>query len=339
MIPYRTRNILNKLAVIGLVLLVVAAVVMLCWFLWLNRYVIYTRTGAQLDFSLSPELSQGQVAKPAEPSPEVDIYYNEGDNLILPDSVELEQLSGLCITGEMLQTQFSQVQQAVSGLSAETPVMLDVKNIRGEFYYSTQLGKNASSVDPAQMDALIAELKQGNRYLIARMPALRDYWFGLENVDCGVFNPNRLSLWMDDQRCYWLNPQSQGTLSHLIQIVTELQEKGFNEVVFTDFSLPDTTAIYFDGDRTQAINAAAETLAKACAKNGFALSFLKSTNGFVLPQGRTRLYLQNVSAAQAAGVVEESGIENAESRVVFLTDLMDTRFDDFSAMRPIKMTE
>ena len=189
------------------------------------------------------------------------------------------------------------------------------------------------------MDALIAELKQGNRYLIARMPALRDYWFGLENVDCGVFNPNRLSLWMDDQRCYWLNPQSQGTLSYLIQIVTELQEKGFNEVVFTDFCLPDTTAIYFEGDRNQAINAAAETLAKACAQNSFTLSFLKSTNGFALPQGRTRLYLQNVSAEQAAGVVEESGIENAEKRVVFLTDLMDTRFDAFSVMRPVKITE
>ena len=339
MIPYRTRNILNKLTVIGLVLLVAAALVMLCWFLWLNRYVIYTRTGAQLDFSLSSELSQGQVVRPAEPLTDIDIYYNEGDNLILPESAELQQLSGLCITGEMLQTQFSQVQQAVAGLSAETPVMLDVKNIRGEFYYSTQLGKNASSVDPAQMDALIAELKQGNRYLIARMPALRDYWFGLENVDCGVFNPNRLSLWMDDQRCYWLNPQSQGTLSYLIQIVTELQEKGFNEVVFTDFCLPDTTAIYFEGDRNQAINAAAETLAKACAKNGFTLSFLNSTNGFVLPQGRTRLYLENVSAAQAAGVVEESGIENAEKRVVFLTDLMDTRFDAFSVMRPVKITE
>ena len=339
MIPYRTRNILNRLAVIGLVLLVAAAVVIFCWFLWLNRYVIYTRTGAQLDFSLSSELSQGQVVRPAEPLTDIDIYYNEGDNLILPESAELQQLSGLCITGEMLQTQFSQVQQAVAGLSAETPVMLDVKNIRGEFYYSTQLGKNASSVDPAQMDALIAELKQGNRYLIARMPALRDYWFGLENVDCGVFNPNRLSLWMDDQRCYWLNPQSQGTLSYLIQIVTELQEKGFNEVVFTDFCLPDTTAIYFEGDRNQAINAAAETLAKACAKNGFTLSFLNSTNGFVLPQGRTRLYLENVSAAQAAGVVEESGIENAEKRVVFLTDLMDTRFDAFSVMRPVKITE
>ncbi len=338
MIPYRTRNILNKLAVIGLVLLVAAAVVIFCWFLWLNRYVIYTRTGAQLDFSLSPELSQGQVVQPDKPLTEIDIYYNEGDNMILPDSVEIQQLSGFCIAGEMLQTQFAQVQQTVAGLSAETPVMLDVKNIRGEFYYSTKLGKNASSVDPEQMDALIAELKQGNRYLIARMPALRDYWYGLENVDCGVFNPNRLSLWMDDQRCYWLNPKSQGTLSHLIQIVTELQEKGFNEVVFTDFCLPDTTAIYFEGDRTQAINAAAETLAKACAKNGFTLSFLNSTNGFVLPQGRTRLYLENVSAAQAAGTVEESGIENAYSRMVFLTDLMDTRFDEFSVIRPIKIT-
>ena len=74
MIPYRTRNLLRKLMVTGLVLLLIVAVLLLCWFLWLNRFVIYTRGGALLDFGLSPEFSEGQQAESQEPGETVDIY-------------------------------------------------------------------------------------------------------------------------------------------------------------------------------------------------------------------------------------------------------------------------
>lgn len=339
MIPYRTRNLLRKLMISGLVLLLVVAAGLLCWFLWLNRFVIYTRVGAMLDFSLSPEISVGQQAGAQEPKETIGIYYNEGENAILPESTELTQLSGVCITGQMLTGNFSEVQKYVSALSAEIPVLLDVKNIRGEFYYTTTLGKQSKQVDPQQMDALIASLQQTGRYLIARLPAFRDYWFGLENVDCGIFNPNRLSLWMDGDRCYWLNPKSEGTLTYLIQIVTELRDLGFDEVVFTDFQVPTTNAIYFEGDRNQAINETAATLVKVCANDTFAVSFVRSNDAFQLPQGRSRLYLQNVAAADAAAVAAQTGLEDIETRLVFLTELMDTRFDDYGVLRPAQIVQ
>ena len=339
MIPYRTRNLLRKLVVTGLVLLLIAAALLLCWFLWLNRFVIYTQGGALLDFGLPPELSEGQQAENQEPMETVDIYYNEGENAILPGTTELTQLSGVCITGQMLTENFAQVQKYVSTLPAETPVLLDVKNIRGEFYYTTTLGKQAKQIEPQQMDALIASLQQTGRYLIARLPAFRDYWFGLENVDCGIFNPNRLSLWMDEERCYWLNPKSEGTLTYLIQIVAELRDLGFDEVVFTDFQVPATDAIYFEGDRDQAINETAATLVKACAKDTFAVSFVRSTDAFQLPEGRSRLYLKDVAAADAAAAAAQTGLEDIKTRLVFLTELMDTRFDDYGVLRPAQIAQ
>lgn len=339
MIPYRTRNLLRKLVVTGLALLLIAAALLLCWFLWLNRFVIYTQSGAMLDFGLSPEISVGQQAEPQEPQQTIDIYYNEGDNAISPGTTELTQLSGVCITGQMLTENFENVQKYVSTLPAETPVLLDVKNIRGEFYYTTTLGKQAKQIEPQQMDALIANLQQTGRYLIARLPAFRDYWFGLENVDCGIFNPNRLSLWMDEERCYWLNPKSEGTLTYLIQIVTELRDLGFNEVVFTDFQVPATDAIYFEGDRDQAINETAATLVKTCARDTFAVSFVRSSDAFQLPEGRSRLYLKDVAAADAATAAAQTGLEDVKTRLVFLTELMDTRFDDYGVLRPAQIAE
>lgn len=339
MIPYRTRRALRKLSVTVLVLLLVAAMVLLLWLLWLNRYVIYTRDGAKLDFNLSLDFSGGQVVVPPTPGPTIDIYYNEGENVVVPESTELTQLAGLYITGEMMAQQFAAIRDQLKTLPAETPVLLDMKNIRGEFYYSSALGRTASSVDPDQLAALIQSLKRTDHYLIARVPALRDYWYGLEHVDDGIFNPNRMSLWMDEQRCYWLNPASDGTLNYLIQIAKELRALGFDEVVFTDFCIPDTDAIYFEGDRAEAINKTAASLVKVCTTDTFAVSFSNSTETFLLPDGRSRLYLEDVAAADAAAVAQRTGFEDPDVRLVFMTPLMDTRYDSYGVLRPVEIME
>lgn len=338
MIPYRTRNALRKLCVTVLIILLVASISLLLWLLWLNRYVVYTPDGVKFNFDLSLNFPEGQLAVPPTPGATIDIYYNEGENIVLPENTELKQLAGIYITGEMLSQDISGIRQQLKTLPADTPVMLDVKNIRGEFYFTTSLGKIAASVDTAQMDGLIKDLKT-NHYLIARLPALRDYWYGLEHVNDGIFNPNRLSLWMDAERCYWLNPASDGTLSYLVQIAKELRTLGFDEVVFDDFCIPDTDAIYFEGDRAEAVNKTAASLVTICASDTFAVSFANSTETFLLPDGRSRLYLQNVAAADAAAVAERTGFTNPDIRLVFLTNLKDTRYEAYGVLRPMDLPQ
>ena len=337
MIPYRTRRLVRNLLIAILVLVLVASAALICWLLWLNRYIVYTRDGAKLDFSLSLQFPEGELAQPPEPGETIEIYYNEGDNLSTPESSELKPLSGIYITAEMLTQDLDAVQKAARSIPADTAVMIDVKNIRGEFYYTTTNGRNSDKVDPGRMDILISTLKQTNHYLIARVPALRDYWFGLENVDNGIFNPNRLSLWIDAERCYWLNPKAEGTVSYLIAIITELKSKGFDEVVFTDYCLPPTDNIYFPDDKVAAINDSAADLVKICSTDTFAVSFANSSDTFTLPDGRSRLYLENIAAADAASKAQQTGLEDPDIRLVFLTDLMDTRFDDYSVLRPMQL--
>ena len=334
MIPYRTRRILGKIFISIVLIAVVISLILLCWVLWLNRYIRYTRTGAELDFEMSLEYPAGELAVPPETAPPVTIYYAEDVTVPVPESTELTQLSGLVITGQMLETDFAGVMAQVKALSAPTSILLDVKNIRGEFFYSTSLGRNNDSIDPADMNALIARIRNSGHYLIARLPAYRDYWYGLENVEDGIFNPNRMSLWMDEERCYWLNPNAEGTLTYLISIVTELRTLGFDEVVFTDFRIPDTDAIYFEEDRAETIRKAAEDLVRICTTDRFALSFV-GNEIFPLPEGRSRLYAENVAAAEAAALAQRLGLENPQTRLVFLTDLKDTRYDAYGVLRPL----
>ena len=43
-----------------------------------------------------------------------------------------------------------------------------------------------------------------------------------------------------------------------------------------------------------------------------------------------------VNAANAALVAESSGVADVSSRLVFLTEVHDTRFDDYSVLRPLE---
>ena len=44
-IPYRTRRVLKRLGSALLALALVAIFVLMCWLLWLDRFVVYTRDG------------------------------------------------------------------------------------------------------------------------------------------------------------------------------------------------------------------------------------------------------------------------------------------------------
>ena len=339
MIPFRSRQAAGRVFTTLLVLALVAVIVIVCWGLWLNRYIVYTRSGAVLDFSIDLNFPEAEPAETLAPTPTVDIYYNEGDNAISPITSELKQLSGYHVTEAMLQGDIAAISRQIQQLPTGTPIMLDVKNIRGDFLYNTSQGYQSEKVDRDALEAMIATLRSKGYYLIARLPAFRDYRYGLANVNDGLFNLNQMSLWMDADRCYWLNPTSDGTLTYLLQIIAEIKNLGFDEVVFYDFRFPDTDKIYFTGDKAAAIEKIASVLVKTCATEKFAVSFVSTVADFPLPEGRTRLYFQGVAAADAATLAGQTGIENPAAKLVFLTDLMDTRFDSYGVLRPLPLEE
>ena len=332
-LSYRTRQTLKHMAFIAVIFLLIAALVWLCWFVWLKRYVVYTREeGAKIDFSLS-DYGQGQAAVPP-PEETVSIYYNEGDDAINTGR-DLTQLTGYYVNREMLIAGTDQVLQQVRNLERDTPIMLEVKSAVGNFFYSSAVAEyRDSKVDPLAVDQLIKELKKSGYYLIAKLPALRDRQYGLHHVDDGIFDTRGAYLYRDDGGCYWLNPAKQGTLTYIISIVSELKELGFNEVVFDYFDFPETDKMRFNGDKTEALQTAARTLMTSCGTGNFTVSFVQKP-GFQLPEGKTRLYIKDAVAADAQTIAQESGIADPKIGLVFLTEFHDTRFDEFGVLRPL----
>ena len=333
-LSYKTRRRLKRLFTGLLALVIILTLVWVVWMLWLDRYVVYTRDGAKLDFSHSSRDITGQTAKATEPAGTVAIYYNEGDNTLISNS-ELSQLSGYYIDAEMLSKDFDGVLETVRKLPAGTPVMVEVKDGMGRFYYTTSLGENYKGIDPTRMDELIEELCSGDLYAIARFPAYREYLFAVDNVNYGLSSTKGAYLYWDPDRCYWLNPASEGTMNFLMQEISEVKALGFDEIVLADFRFPDTTEIRFTGDKTQTLNDAAKVLADTYATDRFALSFEVTDANFQLPEGRTRLYKIGCLAEEAKTVAENSGLDDTAVRLVFTTELLDTRFDPYGVLRPI----
>ena len=344
-IPYRVRRgFLRFLTATG-VLALVAIVALSAWLVWLSRYVVYTDDGAKLDFSLSLAFPAGELAQPPEQSPEVNISYGNSDELSTSPSGALAQLEGWVVTYNMLTKEnWPDTKAALQALPANSTVLFDVRNVRGEFFYSSQLGRSSSKVEASAITELFRELNGKGHYLIARFPAFRDRWYFLEDergrVPYGLpLAGGTGSLWEDvsiqGMSHYWFNPASTGTQNFLVQIVTELRNMGFDEVVLSDFRFPNTSKIKFEGDKAEALNQAAQTLVKACATGGFTVSFADTS--ITLPQGRCRLYFEDVAAAEIAGVVNSVTVDNPATQIVFLTDLLDTRYGAYSVLRPLDL--
>lgn len=337
-IPYRTRRVLHRLGIASLILLIVFILVWLCWVIWLERYIIYTRDGAQINFELSRELPQGQVALPPSNESDIEIYFNEGENSV-ETSNELTQLAGYYIDTDTLSSDIAGAKTILDTLPSGTPVMIDVKSINGSFYYTSALpDATLADVDLAAVDDLIEDVVNGDYYAIARIPAFRDYYYGLNHVSCGLSNAawGEGYLWRDGTGCYWLNPANSGALNWVMSIIEELKRLGFDEVVLSDFRFPDTDNIIFSGDKTATLQSAMESLFKNCSTNTFTLSFQVTDAGFTLPGDRSRLYLENVDAGKVGQVASQATMENPQIRLVFVASTNDTRYNDYSVLRPLE---
>lgn len=339
-LTYRTRRRLQSIATIAVAVLLVTILVWLCWVIWLERYVVYSRDGAKLNFTLPQEMT-GEVAVPPVNEANVSIYYNEGSDAV-ELSREMMPLNGYYIDYDTLSKNFDSIREDLNHLKAGTAVMIDLKGGYGSFYYTSSLSGAipSASVNTPAVDELIQTLKSKGFYTIARVSAFRDYDFGNRNVPAGLYMTNRAGLWMDKGGCFWLNPTDANVLGWITSVVLEVRGLGFNEVVLDNFRFPAETDKYlFSGDMNEALVNAANTLMTSCQKDTFVLSFCTATPNFDLPDGRCRLYLSGVEAKDVGERAAQASFENPEVRLVFLGDTNDTRYDAYSVLRPLSVAE
>ena len=340
-IPYRTRRKLNFFGLLFLIVSVILIIGWLCWVMWLQRYVIYEKDGARLDFRHSANDLIGEVAKPIEYSSNISIYYNEGADAITTTKA-LEPINGYYITNDMVKQDMQNVLLQVERLPVGTPVMIDMKGPYGSFFYSSKLSEAimSASTDIDAMDQLVQKLKSKGFYTTAQISAFQDWNFVNNHATSGLKMVKSPSYcWLDPDGYFWLKPTDSTAISWIATVIMELRDMGFNEVMLDNFQFPNSDQYVFNDDKDAALQEAASKLIVACGSNDFAISFNVTSPAFPLPEGRCRLYVENVAATQLTTQVGLASFEDVSTHLVFLSETGDTRFDEYSVLRSLQVAE
>lgn len=339
-IPYRHRRVLNRLGIFLLILVLIFVVVWLCWVVWLQRYVVYTSDGATLDFNQSAYEISGVEAVEPQAAANISIFYNEGADAI-DTSNEMTTLNGYYITSDMFQNDLENVLLQIERLKAGTAVMIDMKGAYGSFFYASNLPDaiQSASTNIPEVTALVQKLQTKGFYTIARVSAFRDRNYGENHVASGLYMLSRAGLWMDNGGMYWLDPTNATTTSWITNVVLELKEMGFDEVLLDNFCFPTSDQYIFNGDKPAALQAAAQTLMSTCSSSDFVLSFCVQDPTFALPEGRCRMYLSNIDANSIGRQASLTTFEDRDIRLVFLCETGDTRYDEYSVLRSLNVAE
>lgn len=342
-LPYRTKQRLHKTGLVAGFVLLIAIICWICWTTWAQRYVVYTKDGAQLDFTLQQLQDDGVIAEEPVAQGNVSIYYNEGSAAVDVQK-NLTKLDGYYISYDIMTKDMQGVLNSLQYVESGTPVMIELKGSYGSFYYSSKLDDAvmAASVNIDQVDELITQLKNKGYYLIAKVSALADYNFGnAYPTSSGLYVPdaagNYKYLWMD-KGIYWLNPTSTSTLNWITSVVLELKGMGFNEVVLSNFRFPDSEEYRFTGNKTEALTNAAATLYTSCKSDKFTMGFAVTDPEFTLPEGRTRIYLEDVEAKDISATIGKIQLteEDRESRIVVVAATNDSRYNVYGVLRPVQ---
>ncbi len=326
---------------IGITVLVLA-VLMIFFLIYMQRYVVYTSDGAKLDFNHST--LDIPVKHSADEDPESHKKTEHVEIEIKDDEQtadgKLKQLGGVYITIDMLRGNPDLVLETVRNLDNSNAVMIDVKDDKGNFYYNTEItGMKKANTDA--LDELIPYLKRNGYTMIARIPAFADTNYASSHPElalCVDDGPDP-ELWVDENENNWLSPEKSIVLSYQEQICKELSSLGFQEVVFNDFYFPTSGAIIYTSNLTRAelIADAAREVQNAFTGSNLTISFCTTDTAFPVDASFGRLYVPDVSGANVDKIIASlsNTVNNTATQVVFLSDSRDTRFDAYGTLRPL----
>lgn len=333
----RNKRLLRRIGLTVLAVLLTILLLLLCRFLYLSRYVAYSNGGAYLDFDRKLSASHTQQA---ERSPE-DFPFTTllaSQQSAAEESSARTRIQGYYITTNMLSDGVDAVRAALNTADDYNAVMIDVKSVFGNYYYHSTLpgAQMATSADLDAVEALIRELTaRSDLTVIARVPAFSEPNYALSHQDQALALYSG-ALWMDEKRCYWLDPSDASVQGFLASIALELQDLGFDEVLFDNFYFPDSDAINWSGSSRQAaVQDAAAGIRAALEGSTIRLDFASSDPQVAVSADRIAVADVDAAAAADTAAAFAGTLDDPASQLVFLTASRDTRYEAYSVLRPL----
>lgn len=329
-LTYQSKSKLKKILRAVLIVLGVLALLAVFRFIYLERFLVYDKDGAHLDYGAAlPETEKRTDSAQTETFA---LIREEAAAEATPADGSPAPLSGIYVTaGQLLEPDLAPILEAADGVNA---VMLDMKTQTGKYLYTTaQAGTDTVSADLDAIGVVISALsRKPGMTLIARIPAFPDSAYALADYSRALTIRGG-ALWMDQNGSYCLDPASKDVQSYLAATAEELIRLGFDEVVFDGFAFPESGNIVYSGDRAQVVREAAQAVAGWLSASEIPVSFVSTdpevyrfSHRMWIPEAAGELVSEQVR--QYSEVFPDPG------RLVFLTGSRDTRFASYSVMSP-----
>ncbi len=307
-------------------------------FVFLQRYITYDSDGAHLDYDQHITMTGEDpvVRDPADFPFETVI---DPDEEFASDEPISTRLHGYYISTSMLADGVDGVREALRENDDYNALIIDVKSIFGNYYYSTKLpdAPLATAAKIEDVDLLIRELTQTKKLtVIARFAAFSDRNYALEHHSQSLPLYNG-ALWEGEDLCYWLNPYSNDVQGYLASIAMELSDLGFDEVLFDDFYFPDSDRIAWDDTvtREQAVVDAAIGITDNLFGIEIGVCFGSDNPDVAAKAGRVCITTDD--AGDVEDIVEslKDSVEDPVGQIMFITSSRDTRFEVGGVFRPL----
>ncbi len=306
-----------------LLILVIAVVVILILLLigytYLGRYVVYTEDGAYFSFHDDTGETSRTVLTVPEISGELDLVTGEpisaGEVSLGITSIADTDVRGVLVDNDTLQYGATLGQIELGSDSNNTLVM-------------EMRATDSPMLDSDAIRRLISRAKTQEVHLVAMIACLSDSDYALEHPDLAVQITGG-ALWMGSLGSYWLDPGQDEVISYVTDMILELADMGFDEVLLDDFYIPvggdavyDSGGVTLETVMTRAYNNLVDATIDFCQ-----LSLLISDpdNGHQAMAAADRIYVEYDNGSTVADYAEN----HPDQYLVFITESHDTRFDSY----------
>lgn len=236
------------LVVSGLLILLAVAVGL---FFYLQKFAIYSKDGVTLAIPGLTEFEDSAAAEtpsgPRQPTPvhtvnaELVIAPPDYSSVDLHPGEELQAVRGRYISAKQLLSGATGTLRAAS--ADNSALILEMSTVEGELSWASdnETAQGYGLSGQADLKALVSALKDKGYYLIAEVNCCRNTLLGKRNPLASL--KNAAGEPYTDALGGWLDPYAMRTRSYLLELTEELDEAGFDEILFSGLSFPENSAV------------------------------------------------------------------------------------------------
>lgn len=244
---YRGRRKKRNYAIIPGIILMLLFSAGIVLFYSTQKYAVISDDGVTVELPLLTSSSSvtdesGHERKVFE-QVNVEVQFEEADYSGVPATAgrRVKAVRGIYIPYEDVTPE--RVHEYANRLSSGNALLLDVKQKDGylAWYSNTptafSYGLNMNTMESTDaLREILAEMKADNIYAVAQISCCQDELLGAHSTE--VCLKNQYGTYFYDESGYWLDPYSTIVRNYTVQLVRELWDMGFDEVVLANVKHP-----------------------------------------------------------------------------------------------------